>query len=209
MRQFCRCAPDDREAAVMDDNPSASSYSYKPSLFGLPSHFELTANGLSWSSGRRAGVIPYGAIERVRISFRPSGLLGRTYLTEIWSSSAPKLTISSQSAKSMVEKTNQAAPYRAFVEALHRRLGAAGSKAQMVGGIAPYLYWPGVAIFFGVVASFFVLILRALQTGTFAGALFISAFLVLFVWQIGGYFRWNHPGIYNADALPPDLLPPL
>jgi len=189
----------------MDGDQGTGSYSYKPSLFGMPSQFALTPAGLSWSIGRRSGVVPYGAIERVRISFRPSGLLARTYLTEIWSSAAPKLTLSSQSAKSIVEKENQAAPYRAFVEALHREL--AGKKSELVSGIAPYLYWPGLAIFTGAAIGFVGLIVRALQAGAWAGVLFIAVFLALFVWQLGGYFRFNRPGAYRADALPPDLLP--
>lgn len=189
----------------MSDSESASSYSYKRSLFGGPHEFRLTPGGLSWSAGRRNGVIPYQAIERVRISFRPSGLLARTYLTEIWSTTAPKLMISSQSAKSIVEKADQATPYRAFVEALHRELGA--RKSGLVTGIAPYLYWPGLVIFAGAAIGFAVLIVRALQSGTWAGVLFVAVFLALFVWQIGGYFRFNRPGVYTADALPEDLLP--
>jgi hypothetical protein len=190
----------------MDETAPADSYCFKPSLFGAPSEFRLTPGGLSWSVGRRSGVISYGAIECIRVSFRPSGLLARAYLTEIWSSSAPKLTISSQGAKSIVEKIDQPAPYRAFIEALHRNLGEAPN-AELLKGIAPHLYWPGLAVLAGVVAACVALIVRAVQGGAWTGALFILVFLVLFAWQIGAYFRANRPGAYAADAPPADLLP--
>jgi hypothetical protein len=51
------------------------------------------------------------------------------------------------------------------------------------------------------------LALRALEVGAFAGAAFIGAFLGLFVWQAGGFFRRNRPGTYRPEALPPRLLP--
>ena len=40
-----------------------------------------------------------------------------------------------------------------------------------------------------------------------AGALFIVAFLGLFLWHGSNYFRRNRPGVYAPDALP-DLLVP-
>jgi hypothetical protein len=52
-----------------------------------------------------------------------------------------------------------------------------------------------------------VLIVRALQAGALAGALFVAAFLALFLWQAGNFFRRNRPGLYRADAPPRALMP--
>ncbi len=51
------------------------------------------------------------------------------------------------------------------------------------------------------------LVPRALQAHTLGGAAFIGAFLALFLWQGGNFFRRNRPGNYRPDALPPELLP--
>jgi hypothetical protein len=40
-----------------------------------------------------------------------------------------------------------------------------------------------------------------------AGALFVVAFLAVFLWQMGGFLRGNRPGTYRLDALPADVLP--
>ena len=51
------------------------------------------------------------------------------------------------------------------------------------------------------------LLVRAIATGEFAGALFLVGFAVLFGWQIGGFIRRNRPLVYQFDDLPNDLLP--
>ena len=51
------------------------------------------------------------------------------------------------------------------------------------------------------------LLLRALWTGEFAGAIFLAGFTALSVWQIGGFMKRNRPRAYTLDALPDDVLP--
>ena len=51
------------------------------------------------------------------------------------------------------------------------------------------------------------LLLRALWTGEWYGALFLVGFAVLFTWQIGGFVRRNRPRSYSFDQLPEALLP--
>jgi hypothetical protein len=51
------------------------------------------------------------------------------------------------------------------------------------------------------------LLLRAVATGEFAGALFIVGFAALFAWQVGGFVRRNRPLLYSFDHLPEALLP--
>jgi hypothetical protein len=51
------------------------------------------------------------------------------------------------------------------------------------------------------------LLVRAIATGEFAGALFLVGFAALFAWQIGGFVRRNRPRAYTSDHLPEALLP--
>jgi uncharacterized BrkB/YihY/UPF0761 family membrane protein len=107
----------------------------------------------------------------------------------------------------MVEVLRQDAPYRGFVLALHRHLIEAGATPQYERGVKPYVYWPGLVLMATASLGFAMLIVRALQTAAWAGAGFIAAFLALFLWQLGGYFRRNRPGTYRPDDVPPELLP--
>ncbi len=51
------------------------------------------------------------------------------------------------------------------------------------------------------------MIVRALKADAIGGAALIGAFLVLFLWQTGNYFRRNRPGVYRPEALPAELMP--
>ncbi len=187
--------------------PQGESYTYRASLLGAPFAFRLTEDGLAFEAGRRTGLVPYSAIARLRLSFKPSSMQSGRYVAEIWGADAPKLTIFSSSWKSMVIQERQNPAYSAFIAALHRRLVAVGAKTQFERGSVPLLYWPGLAVFVAVSLGMAMLTVRALQTDAKAGAAFIAAFLALFLWQGGNYFRRNRPGTYRAEAPPGDLLP--
>jgi len=58
-----------------------------------------------------------------------------------------------------------------------------------------------------VAAAMAGLLIRALWTGEFAGAIFLVGFAGLFAWQIGGFMKRNRPRAYTLDALPDDVLP--
>jgi hypothetical protein len=51
------------------------------------------------------------------------------------------------------------------------------------------------------------LLVRALLTSQWTGALFIVGLSALFGWQIGGFMLRNQPRTYSFDALPQNLLP--
>jgi len=182
-------------------------YMYRPSLLGAPFTFRLTETGLAFEAGRRTGFAPYGTIGRVRLSFKPSSMQSQRYLTEIWAADMPKLTVVSSSWKSMMVQERQDKDYSAFIAELHRRLHAAGTATVFERGSVPFLYWPGLAVFAAVALGLALLAVRALQVDAKAGAAFIGAFLALFLWQGGNFFRRNKPGAYRPDALPADLLP--
>jgi hypothetical protein len=51
------------------------------------------------------------------------------------------------------------------------------------------------------------LLVRALATAEFTGALFLVGFTALFAWQIGGFVGRNRPRSYGFDDIPERLLP--
>jgi hypothetical protein len=200
----------------MTDIPAQSvsddvAYSYRPSLLGAAWSFRLTAGGMAWEAGRKSGLIPYRAIRGVRLSFKPASMQTQRYLTEIWAEGAPKLEIVSSSWKSMVEQERLDKTYAAFVTELHRRIaqveGQGSAPVRYEQGSPPLLYWPGLAVFAGVALGLAWLTVRALQSDAMAGAAFIAAFMLLFLWQGGNFFRRNRPGRYRPDALPDVLMP--
>jgi hypothetical protein len=182
-------------------------YIHKPSLMGAPWELRLRPDALEWRTGRREGRIPYGRITRVRLSFRPVTMQTRRFIAEVWSAGGPRLSIASTSWRSMVEQAAQDHAYGAFVRELHHRVAAAGAMTAYARGSPALLYWPGLAVFAGVVVGFAMLIVRGLDTGAYAGAAVVAAFFALFGWQSGSYFWRNRPGRYRPDALPSELVP--
>jgi hypothetical protein len=187
--------------------PDAVTYSYKPSLIGAPFEARLAPEALTWQAGGRSGRIPYGDVRRLRLSFRPVTMQSQRFLTEIWPAQGPKIVIASASWKSMIEQERRDAAYAAFVAELHRRLAAARSTARFEAGSPPLLYWPALALFAAVSLSLAALVVRALQVAAYGGAAFIAAFLGLFLWQAGTFFRRNRPAVYAPDNPPRELIP--
>ena len=105
----------------------------------------------------------------------------------------------------MQERLDQG--YRTFVAELHRRLAQAQTRARFEQGTNPFQYWPGLVVFAGVSLALAVLIARLLPAHATSGALFVAAFLALFLWRGGDYFRRNRPRFYRADSPPAELLP--
>jgi len=194
-------------ASAHADDVVGLSYSYRPSLMGAPWEFTLTPQALDWRAGRRGGRVPYAAIHRMRLSFRPVAMQSRRFRAEVWSKAGPKLDVVSSSWRSMVEQVSQDSDYLRFISELHRRVIAAGGSVRYETGTPRLLYWSGVAIFVGCAFGLAALIVRALQVQSYSGAAFIAAFLALFLWQAGDFFRRNRPGPYRPDALPPQVLP--
>ena len=83
-------------------------------------------------------------------------------------------------------------------EATPLRVGEAEERSQVV-------CW--IVLLALVAISIAGLLVRALATGEFAGALFLVGFAALFGWQIGGFVMRNRPRAYRFDDLPSALLP--
>ena len=182
-------------------------YLYRLSVIGAPREFALTPAGIAWSVGQKSGSVPYAAVRRVRLSYRPANLQTYRFVAEIWANGAPKLVLVSTSWKSMTVQERLDAPYASFLAALHRRLAASGANVRFERGIAPLRYWPGLVAFAIVSLLLAVLIVRALSLHGFAAAAFVAAFLAFFLWQGGTFFRRNRPGVYRPDALPAAVMP--
>ena len=184
-----------------------TEYTFRPSLLGAPWQLKLADDGIEWMTGQRTGRVAYRSVRRLRMSFKPASMQSQRFITEVWAEGAPKLQIISVSWKSMVEQERLDKPYAAFVAELHRRLEQAAAPVRYEQGTNPLRYWPGLVVFVGVALGLIVLIVRALLINEWSGAAFIGAFLALFFWRIGPYFRRNRPGFYRAEAPPAALLP--
>jgi hypothetical protein len=183
------------------------TYSYRPSLLGAPWTFTLTGGGMVWSAGSRSGRLRYRDVRRLRLSFKPVSMQTHRFLTEIWAEGAPKLDIVSASWKSMVEQERRDGPYAAFIAELHARIAREHAPVLCERGASPYAYWPGLVLYTVVALLLAGVFVRALEVHALGGAAFIGAFVALFLWQGGNFFRRNRPGTYRPDALPPELMP--
>jgi hypothetical protein len=184
-----------------------TSYAFKASLIGSAHQFELTDRGLSWKISGRAGVWAYRDISALRMSYRPSSMQAHRFRTDIWHRGGGRIRIVSTNWQTVSLMTPQDNGYRAFIEGLHARMAAAGSKATLTRGL-PFGVYAAALVFVGLLAVAMVgLFVRALMTGEHAGALFLVGFALLFNWQIGGFMRRNRPVTYTFDHLPEALLP--
>ncbi|MBN8921342.1 MAG: hypothetical protein J0H62_11985, partial [Rhizobiales bacterium] len=136
-------------------------YGYRPSLVAAPQDFAVEQSGLRWSIGRHSGLVPYAAIRRVRLAYRPVSLQLHRFTMEIWADAAPKLTVSSSSWRTMVEQQRQDAPYKAFVRALHDRIARSGAEPRLQAGLANFAFWPGAIVFAGMAIALPWMILKS------------------------------------------------
>jgi hypothetical protein len=183
------------------------SYAYKASLVSSAQQFELTDEGLSWRIGRRSGVWPYADIASVRLSYRPMSLQSRRFRADIAKTGGGRIAILSTTWQTVSLMTPQDQGYRAFISELHRRMQAAGSTASLTGGIGMVSYATAVAMLVLLAIAMIGLLVRALATSEFTGALFLIGISIWFAWTIGGFIKRNRPRKYSFDALPEKLLP--
>jgi hypothetical protein len=194
--------PDSSNEAV-----AAVQYAYKASLVGAAHRFELTDQGLTWRVGGKTGLWPYAAITRIRLSFRPVSMQARRFRADIESADLGRIALLSTSWQTSVLMAPQDRDYRAFIVELHRRMKAAGSNAELIGGLRPRIYIAALALLALVAAAMASLLIRAILIGELAGIAFLLGFAALFAWQVGGFVRRNRPQAYSFDHLPQALLP--
>jgi hypothetical protein len=182
-------------------------YAYKASLIGAAHRFELTDEGLSWHIGSRSGIWPYAGISAIRLSYRPVSMQSRRFRAGIESTGLGRIAVLSTTWRTAALMAPQDHDYRAFITQLHARMKRAGSQATLSGGLTPRVYAAAVVLLALVAIAMAALLVRAIATGEWAGALFLVGFAALFGWQIGGFIGRNRPRAYTFDDLPAALLP--
>ncbi|KRR17776.1 hypothetical protein CQ14_36415 [Bradyrhizobium lablabi] len=193
--------------ATEGEGARAISYAYKASLISSAQQFELTDAGLSWRIGSRSGVWPYAEIASIRLSYRPMTMQARRFRADIKRRGGGRIAIVSTSWQTVTLMTPQDQGYRAFITELHRRMKAAGSKASLAGGIGTATYGAAVVMLALLAIAMVGLLVRALATSEFTGALFLVGIAIWFAWTIGGFIKRNRPRRYTFDELPETLLP--
>lgn len=179
-------------------------YAYKASLAGAAHRFELQDKGLWWSVFGKSEVWTYDTIAKVNLSYRPNAMHPRRFRADVENAGGKRVKIYSTSWQTAALMLPQDHAYRAFIAGLHRRLPVS---VVLTGGIRRPLYIAGFCFIAAVLTAIAALAVRALVIGQFAGVLFLTGFAVLFVWQVGGFFRRNRPRTYTAGHLPPQLMP--
>ena len=185
----------------------AIRYAYKASLIGAAHQFELTADGLSWRVAGRADVWRYADITAIRLSYRPVSMQAHRFRADIAHASKARLPIISTSWQTAALMAPQDNDYRAFITELHKRMARAGSRAVLTGGLRPNVYALAVTLVALLALAVGGLLVRALATGEFAGALLLVGFAALFGWQVGGFLRRNRPLPYTFAHIPDALSP--
>ncbi|ABA04355.1 conserved hypothetical protein [Nitrobacter winogradskyi Nb-255] len=187
--------------------PPDVGYAYRASAIGSAHRFALEDDGLSWRASRRTGRWRYEDIVAVRMSYRPMSMQSHRFRTEISHQDGGRIIVMSTTWRTLALMDAQSNDYRTFIVELHRRLAAHGARAMLAGGLNPALYFAGMSVLTLLSVAMTALLMRAIVTGEWAGALFIVGLSALFGWQIGRFMRRNRPRAYTLDALPRDLLP--
>ncbi len=131
----------------------------------------------------------------------------RRFRADIQNDRGERLSILSTTWQTVALMEPQDNSYREFILTLHRRLNAKGINASFVAGLSPWIYQAGLGVLALVAIAIIGMFVRAMWAGLWAGAAFVVAFAVLFIWQIGGFMRRNRPRIYDANDVPGDLIP--
>src|ERR1700736_2556314 len=154
-----------------NENVTTASYAYKASLIGSAHQFELTDAGLSWRIAGRARVWGHADIGAIRLSYRPVSMQARRFRADIDNAGGGRIAILSTTWQTAALMAPQDHGYRAFMAELHRRLRNAGSKAALIGGLGSKTYAAALALLTLLAIAMTGLLLRAVLTGEFWGAL--------------------------------------
>ncbi|MFN5276955.1 hypothetical protein [Bradyrhizobium sp.] len=186
---------------------AAVRYAYKASLVGSAHQFELTDEGLSWRIAGRSGVWDYADISAVKLSYRPVSMQQQRFRVDIDHAKGGRIAILSTTWQTATLVAPQGHLYRDFIVELHRRMQAAGSTARLVGGLGSKTYTAALAVLAWLAVAMVGLLVMALMTANWTGALFLLGFAALFTWQVRGFVGRNRPRRYGFDQLPDTLLP--
>jgi hypothetical protein len=190
----------------MSDDPQYI-YSYRPRLMGPSYDFRLSKDTLDWQIGPRTGRVAYPMIRRIRLGYKPTNMAAARFIAEIWPLNAAKLSLSSVSAKSIIDIAAQNSDYSGFVRELHRRVAAGNDGCIFEAGFPWWRWWPALAVGVAALAAVVYIVLQTLVGGSYlisAGIAFTGAW---FLWQIWHIVMRNRPRRYTPDSIPEDVLP--
>ena len=195
------------DQSAVSGEGAPTRYAYKASLIGSAHQFELADSGLTWRIAGKSGVWAYADISAVRLSYRPVSMQSRRFRADIDNAKGGRIAVLSTTWQTAALMAPQDHGYRDFIVELHRRMQQARSQAALIGGIGRNTYAAAVVLLVLLGIAMAGLLVRALYTFEFTGALFLIGFAALFAWQIGGFVSRNPPRSYGFDDLPERLLP--
>jgi len=183
-------------------------YVYRRNVLEGETTLELTETGIQMQrEGGASGFMPYDSIVFVRLRFAPTRLQGTLYICTIMSSAAFPIEVHSSSYVGFAEFDDRAGAYRAFIEALHRKLAAIGSHAEFVAGSSVGAYIGNALI---IALSLMALLWVVWLVGELplswlvVGKLLAIAAMAPLAWR---WFERNRPRRYDAHGIPPEVLP--
>src|ERR1700741_3608246 len=116
-------------------------YVYRRNAFEGETTLDLTETGIEVKRvGEPPGFMSYDSIVFVRLRFAPTRLQTTLFICSIQSRTALPIEVHSSSYVGFAEFTDSPREYRAFVEALHGKLAAIGSRAEFVAGNSLGIY---------------------------------------------------------------------
>jgi hypothetical protein len=180
-------------------------YRYRAGLMGGELALRLS-EALVWSAGSREGRIPYAEIKRVRLAFRPTNIMTKRCVAEIWPRAGMRLSVASSAMRSLLDAQDHGPAFRAFVLELVRRIGAAGD-CRFEAGFPAWRWWPMAVLTVAFLGGAALFALKALVGGELMIGLATIGVGAVFGWQVGNMVVRNRPRTFAPDAVPSDVLP--
>jgi len=183
-------------------------YVYRRNALEGETTLELTDSGIQVDRvGGASGFMPYDSIVFVRLRYAPTRLQTTLFICTIMSRTALPIEVHSSSYLGFAQFDDRAPQYRAFVEALHQRLAAIGSRAELVAG-QPLASYVGNALMIALSLMLLIWVIWLVGehsvTWLIAAKLLAIAGMAPLAWL---WFQRNRPRRYDAHAVPPDVLP--
>ncbi|MBK8008006.1 MAG: hypothetical protein IPK23_05850 [Rhizobiales bacterium] len=195
------------KARAMSSEENPYIYVFKPKLMGMVHELALTQDSLDWVIGPGSGRVSYHMIKRIRLGYKPTNMANARFIAEIWPLNAPKLTIYSVSARSLVDMANQGGDYVRFISELHRRMSAAKANCVYEAGFPAWRWWPAAIFALATVLAVAYIAVQAVIAAQYMLAGIIVLIGAWFLWQIWNIVKRNRPRQYTPDAIPEDVLP--
>lgn len=189
------------------DDTEVIRYQFRPRLVGGDVLCSLGKQTALFMVGVRETRVAYPMIARVRLSYRPSNMSMRRYITEIWPRGGIRVEIASVSFMPSLEVRNHAQEYRKFVIELHRKIAEGRGDCLFEAGFPAWRWWPLAAVGVAATAAAFTMLFFALMSGQLFASLAVAVIGGFFLWQVWAMVMRNRPAVYTPDSIPDYVLP--